>query len=174
MPRLEKPEYTSTGALFSDSLEYRYLLWRGWGDDTGVGAYFIGLNPSTADQDNDDPTVLRCVKRAKDWGCDHMYMLNLFAIRSTDPKKMMGHDHPVGRDNDKHLRSYCAENTESKIVVACWGSHGKHLGRSLTVLTMLKAADVDLMCLGKTSCGQPKHPLYLPYSAGLERFWNAD
>ena len=74
--------------IFSQDREFRYTLWRQWGRVVKTVA-FIGLNPSTADEQVDDPTVRRCIRFAKDWGYDAMWMMNIFAFRATDPKVML-------------------------------------------------------------------------------------
>lgn len=139
--------------IFSPDRVYRYTLWREWGD--GPYAMFIGLNPSTADETKDDPTIRRCIGFAKDWGYGSLCMTNLFAFRATDPKVMMAADDPVGADNDTHL-SQCAAT--AGVVVAAWGSHGTHSGRHRAVKTMLP----NLHYLRLTQDGHPGHPLYLP------------
>ncbi len=87
-------------AVFSPSRKYRYVLRREWGDTERKMAVFIGLNPSTADETTDDPTIRRCMGYARDWGCSGLYMLNLFAVRATDPKDMLADLNPVGADNE--------------------------------------------------------------------------
>jgi hypothetical protein len=126
---------------------------------------FVGLNPSTADETLDDPTIRRCMGFARSWGYDGLCMTNLFAFRATDPSVMKAAEDPVGPMNDSILVSL-AEN--AGIVVAAWGVHGSYLGRDRAVIEMLP----QLHCLRLTISGHPAHPLYLP--AGLEPFpWQA-
>ena len=86
---------------FSPCRRYRYTLWRDWNPllPDNVYAMFIGLNPSTADETNDDPTIRRCINFAKSWGCDSFCMTNIFAFRATDPKVMIAEPEPVGIDH---------------------------------------------------------------------------
>lgn len=143
--------------IFSEDRIYRYTLWRSWGglfDETGY-AMFIGLNPSTADETNDDPTIRRCIAFAKAWGFTGLCMTNLFGFRATDPKVMMSFADPVGCDNDSHLLRV-AEG--AGIVIAAWGAHGTHLRRDEHV----KALIPNLHYLRLTKDGHPGHPLYLP------------
>lgn len=56
-----------TGATFSKDRLYRYQLWRIW-DESKPYMNVIGLNPSTADETKDDPTIRRCLGFAKAWG----------------------------------------------------------------------------------------------------------
>lgn len=145
------------GATFSLCGAFRYELWRNsiFGAGTCV---FIGLNPSTADADKDDPTIRRCINFAHGWGFERLMMLNLFAFRATDPAVMMAHPSPVGGDNDEFLRSRAQA---ANLVVAAWGVHGHWQGRGGRVRAMLAREGVKLHHLGLTRCGQPKHPLYL-------------
>lgn len=115
---------------------------------------FIGLNPSTADEANDDPTIRRCMGFAKAWGFSAICMTNLFAFRATKPQVMKQVHDPVGKDNDGHLRKL-SEN--ASLVVAAWGARGAHLGRDRAVCSMIGA----MVCLGVTKDGHPRHPLYV-------------
>ncbi|WP_276968362.1 DUF1643 domain-containing protein, partial [Metallibacterium scheffleri] len=115
----------------------------------------VGLNPSTADETQDDPTIRRCVGFAKAWGYQALCMVNLFAFRATRPDDMLAAADPVGPDNDAHLR---ALSGEAGVIVAAWGALGTHRGRDVEVCALLPA----LHCLTLTKGGQPGHPLYLP------------
>ena len=116
---------------------------------------FIGLNPSTADEANDDPTVRRCIRFAQSWGYGALCMTNIFAYRATDPADMLVQDDPVGPENDAYLRRLAAG---AGVVVAAWGTHGTHMGRHKAVRAMLPR----LHYLRLTKDGHPGHPLYLP------------
>jgi hypothetical protein len=142
------------GALFSPCRRWRYLLWRRWDSERPVCA-FIGLNPSTADETVDDPTVRRCIGFARAWGYGALHMLNLFAWRATDPVLMMKEGREaVGPLNDEYLK---AVHDAAGITVAAWGVHGAFLNRDREVCKMLG----DLHCLVLTKDGHPGHPLYL-------------
>jgi len=146
-----------TGAQFSESRVFRYALWRTWEEQKGH-VMFIGLNPSTADEQHDDATVRRCIAFAREWGYGGLHMLNLFAYRSTDPKVLMdpnlGYD-PVGPKNDEFLRLYTESSDQ---VIAAWGANGAFQTRGEYVDGLL---DYPMACLGVTKSGQPRHPLYL-------------
>ena len=131
LPLLNTNEISS--AKFSSCRTYRYSLTRIW-DDSKETCVFIGLNPSTADENDDDPTIRRCIRFAKDWGFGRLVMVNLFSYRATDPKVMKSTPHPIGDDNDKHLLAECGK---AQLVVAAWGNHGGHLNRSFDVLNLL-------------------------------------
>ena len=146
-------------ACFSSCLEYRYTLWRKWDSENVSKDYvmFIGLNPSTADEHIDDPTVRRCMRYAESWGYSKMCMTNLFAYRATDPSKMLNHVEPIGRRNDRAL---LAVSSRASLVIAAWGTMGNHLNRATHVRELI----LNLMCLRLTKNGHPGHPLYLPKS----------
>ena len=81
---------------------YRYTLWRVWNAQPKKICMFIGLNPSTADEFENDPTVRRCIGFAHREGCDALVMTNIFAFRATDPGDMKAVEDPVGvHNNDK-------------------------------------------------------------------------
>lgn len=142
---------------FSPCRAYRYTLWREWDMMNSEYAMFIGLNPSTADETQDDPTIRRCIDFSKQWGYGAFCMTNLFAFRATDPKDMKAQKDPVGPNNDKWLE-LCAKN--AGVIVAAWGRHGKHKNRQFDVLDM-HFLQFRLKSLGENSDGTPKHPLYL-------------
>jgi len=159
-----------TKTVFSPDRVYRYTLWRQWWSDelfitrTKLNyAMFIGLNPSTADETENDPTIRKCIGFAEKWGYDALCMTNLFAYRATDPRKMKGHDKPIGVDNDRWLVA-CAR--EAGIIIAAWGVNGAHMGRDEEVLNLLD----DVWCLRTTKNGYPEHPLYVPYATEPVRF----
>lgn len=144
------------GALFSRGRLHRYRLWRTLGRGTRRVA-FIGLNPSVADEERNDPTVSRCIEFARQWGFSRFEMLNAFAFVATDPKEMLAAGDPVGPENDKWLQRIVSL---ADLVVAAWGAHGTHLGRDEQLRELLSG--VQLHHLGLTKHGHPRHPLRLP------------
>lgn len=146
---------STKAAVLSDCRRYRYSLSRWWGEPTLGYAMFIGLNPSTADEVEDDPTIGRCVSFARHWGYGGLVMVNLFAYRATNPAEMMAADEPVGVDNDKHLLALARD---ARIIVAAWGNKGAYQGRDITIRALMPS----LHALTVTAAGQPGHPLYLP------------
>jgi hypothetical protein len=151
----------ASGAVFSPCEAYRYALWRRWGD--APLAAFIGLNPSTADEVQNDPTVRRCIGFAKDWGMGGMIMLNIFAYRATLPDDLKAQDEPVGAHTDLYI---CRFAEEAAVVVAAWGVHGEFRQRGEAVAARL----ARLQCLGRTKHGHPRHPLYLRKDTPLASF----
>jgi hypothetical protein len=148
-----------TGATFSPDRVYRYTLWRKW-DQGGQSLNFVMLNPSTADETANDPTVERCERRARMMGFGGLVVTNLFALRSTYPDVLYGHSDPVGPDNDAAIMDVA---TRSGMVVCGWGTHGALRARWAFVKCALTAAGVKLRHLGLTKDGQPRHPLYIGY-----------
>lgn len=155
------PLFVTRSAKFSDDRAYRFFLDIVW-DVSKPMAAFIGLNPSTADELVDDPTIRRCRGFAESWGCGGMRMLNLFAFRATRPKDMLAAADPVGEGND--LDYFLTDVTGPR--VACWGRDGRHLDRGTLVGSTVK----HLQCFGRNSDGSPKHPLYLLGSTKLQAF----
>src|SRR5581483_1096528 len=147
-------------AVFSADRAYRYRLSRAWGD--GARVCFVLLNPSTADETQDDPTIRRCIGYAKDWGFGGLEIVNLFALRSTDPRALYRHLEPEGRpENDEHILQAAHD---SELVIVAWGSHGSLNHRSSVVAPALKRV-APTFCLSVLKDGAPGHPLYLPRSA---------
>ena len=116
------------------------------------------LNPSTADETEDDPTIRRCISFSKDWGYGGLCMVNLFAFRATEPSAMMSSNYPIGSENDDWIKKSAGE---AGVIVAAWGNDGSYMGRSKEVIEMLP----DLKCLKMNKSGEPAHPLYQPGSA---------
>jgi len=143
--------------------EYRYSLERRW-EYGGPTALFVGLNPSTATAEIDDPTIRREVGFAKRWGCGRMLKANIFALRSTDPEALYSSRVPIGQRNDDAILSLASE---ADIVIVCWGNHGALNGRGDRVLDLLEGRGYAPMCLGRTKQNQPKHPLYIPNDSAV-------
>jgi hypothetical protein len=145
-------------AVYSDCEQYRYLLTRVWAP--GPKALFIMLNPSTATEVQNDPTVERCERRARALGFGAFRVTNIFAYRATDPRVMRAVNDPVGPGNDAAILESVnwADST-----VCAWGNHGLHLGRGEQVANLLRQTGAPLLHLGLTGQGQPRHPLYVGY-----------
>ena len=141
------------GAKFSKCRKYRYTLWRTW-DDSKPKVMFLGLNPSTADEINNDPTVTRCINYSKSWGYGGMYMMNIFAFRTTYPIELKKSNDPVGKNNDYWIEKI--QNDVDKCIGA-WGNDGEFKNRFKTIYRIIP----DLYCLKVNNSGQPAHPLYL-------------
>lgn len=137
---------------------------------------FIGLNPSTADEENDDPTVRRCIDFAQQWGAGGLVMANTCAYRATDPKAMLAFNgDKIGPENDDGYLQGLAEGCLNN-PIAAWGKHANKVSW-LDVLAIngssartvpVKLGDHLKVYFGKLDClringdGSPCHPLYLP------------
>ena len=139
-------------AIFSDCRKYRYGLSRTWNGKKKT-ILFIGLNPSTANEKIDDPTIRRCINYAQNWGYGSLLMVNLFAYRATLPSELKNVKNPIGNDNDLQIIEL---SKKADIVVAAWGNEGTLLNRDKEVKKILP----NLMCLKINKSGQPSHPLY--------------
>jgi len=151
-------------ASFSRCGSYRYQLIRQWDDGDGC-CVFIGLNPSTADHRQDDPTIRRCMGFARQWGHRKMVMINLFAYRTPYPKELKHTPHPVGKQNRRVIRRHCQPENR---IVAAWGAYGI-LKNQANQLADIWSGNT-LYCFGLTAGGQPLHPLYQRSDAALIRF----
>ena len=154
-------------AIYSDCEAYRYELTRQW-DVSGQNALFVLLNPSTATEYQNDPTVERCERRARTLGFGAFRVTNIFAYRATDPKVMRKVADPVGPENDAAIADGAAWADR---IICAWGGHGAHLGRAANVQTLLRATAKPLWHLGLTQADQPKHPLYIAYEC-QPQVWN--
>lgn len=146
-------------ATISECGRYRYSLTRRWGE--GATCCFVMLNPSTADAEVDDPTIRRCIGFAQREGYGALEVVNLFAYRATDPKRLRNTPDPIGPENNQHLAQAF---DKAGLIVAAWGAHGSFHSRNQVVRRMLNGRS---MCLGTTAKGEPKHPLYLAKNAPL-------
>lgn len=165
---------------FSPCRKYRYTLWREWDGDliTALAnpitqpdkfVQFIGLNPSTADETLDDPTIRRCIRFAKDWGYGAICMTNLFAFRATDPDVMKVQCLPEDDGewdknavmSNRDWIGHIALHSQCDLTVAAWGKHGMHRRAHVHMIAFFKGLHKPLYHLGLNDDGTPKHPLYL-------------
>ncbi len=154
-------KYADAGATIKRN--YRYRLWRRW-DLNGSTLVWIMLNPSTADALTDDATIRRCIGFAKQFGHGGIEVVNLFAYRATNPKRLKLIEAPVGPDNNGYILKAC----QGSQVVCAWGNHGMYHNRGDQVTRMLFENNIPMWMLGKTKEMQPKHPLYVPRGTELQ------
>jgi hypothetical protein len=151
---------------FSSDRRHRYSLIHRWNPLFSESLImWIGLNPSTADESQLDPTLTRIASFSKREGFDGFWMANVFALRTPYPKEMMAAKDPVGPDNDASLRlgaSRCAK------IVAAWGAIGEYQSRAEAVAQLFPGR--ELWCLGTTKDGHPRHPLYVAGQQPLVRW----
>lgn len=148
-------------AVISSCESYRWELRRIW-EDTRPPMLLGMLNPSTADAAINDPTVRRGISFGERAGCGSLIVVNLGAGRATEPKNWMAMSDPIGPQNDVYIRAALHEVwARQGIAVAAWGALGGFMNRDKAFLKMAKDEGVDLVCLGKTKDGHPRHPLYV-------------
>jgi hypothetical protein len=157
------------GAEFSPCRTWRYRLWRRW--DTGPVLLVVGLNPSTADETRNDPTIRRCIGYAHRWGFGALEMLNLFSFRATEPRDLVRAEDPIGPETGRVIAESCGRVGASSdgAVLAAWGAHARH-PKLADWTTVARTRLEDLLpegvaCLGFTNEGEPRHPLYLRLDA---------
>jgi len=147
---------TTNNAIFSDDRKYRYVLSRVW-DDSKPAVLLIGLNPSTADETKNDPTIRRCIGFAQKWGFGSLYVCNLFAYRATYPQDLFKQEDPVGSENDEWIKKI---QNEVDLVVLAYGNHGHYKSRHLEILRIIN----NPHCINTSKSAMPMHPLYLKYT----------
>jgi hypothetical protein len=143
-------------AEFSPCRTWRYALYRRWAFD-GPTMLVVMLNPSTADETTNDPTVNRIEKlaRAKDFAA--VTVANLFAFRTAYPRVLKQAPDPVGPNNDRWLQRL---RVEHEMCIAGWGTHGSYRNRAAKVLAAGWLG--DLLCFDTNGDGSPTHPLFIP------------
>ncbi len=157
-------------AIYSDCEHYRFELTRIW-DPQGRRVLFVMLNPSTATEVQNDPSVERCERRARALGYGGFRVCNIFAWRDTDPRKMRAAADPVGDGNDAAIAAGCRWADD---IICAWGSHGAHLNRGAAVERLLRESGGALHHLGLTKDGHPRHPLYIAYATRPTIWSNPD
>lgn len=143
----------NNGAEFSKCRRYRYALWRIW-DEVKAPVMFIGLNPSTANEATNDPTIRRVIHFAKAWGHGGVYMLNCFPFVSTNPNDLRTEGNQALND---HWLYKCA--AKSSRIVFAWGAFSvvRDLGRDIELKGMFPQAQALVI----NADGTPRHPLYV-------------
>lgn len=156
-------------AVYSDCETYRYSLTRVWNPDGGR-VMFVMLNPSTATELQNDPTIERCERRARALGFGGFRATNIFACRVTDPREMRRLEAPEGPDN---MAAILDGMDWADMVICAWGTHGEHRSQGARVAAALRATGKPLHHLGLSKAGHPKHPLYIAYSQQPELWQTA-
>lgn len=155
-----------SGATISPCGAYRYRLWRQW-DDMRPVLVWVMMNPSTADHQQDDPTIRRCIGFAKREGYGGIDVLNVFALRSTDPAALLTHPDPFGPDNEATLCAARGRHLLSMMVLAWGNPKGGRRLRHHYLNAARCLSHQNPLCLGVNASGHPKHPLYVEAVAPL-------
>lgn len=152
-------------AEFSACEKYRYRLTRTW-QESLPGIAFLMLNPSTADEMVNDPTIERCQRRAIEYGYGKMVIINLFPYRETDSQLLSSIPDLYGdiATTNQHILDVVHECQQT---IAGWGSHPMAMARAKEVYQLLAEHGLTsrLFALEVNADGNPKHPLYIAYSA---------
>lgn len=151
-------------ATISECGSYRYTLFRRFDFEPVRRVLFVMYNPSTADADIDDPTIRRCISFTKKFGFNAMEVINLYAYRSTDPKKLSEVEDPFGPKNLNHIHSSAQK---ANIVICAWGNNKIINDADKKMIETLKLHHNYLYCLKKNKDGSPAHPLYLSSNSEL-------
>lgn len=156
-------------AQLSECGRYRYNLTRSWRHNrNSQWVLFIMLNPSTADDSEDDPTVRRCIGFAEEWGYDGLAVVNLYSYRATDPLELWNpHIRANGRHSDEFIKAMISVCSG---VVCAWGKPGPDPTRPVEVYNLIRAHHRDPMALRINKDGSPGHPLYIPKASRLIRY----
>lgn len=156
----------ASNAYRSDDRLYRYLLWRIWDIDRPAQLWIM-LNPSTASETDDDPTIRKCKEFSRRAGYGGISIANLFAFRATSPKDLFKANNPIGPVNQQFLTQalLAARNVPAIKVIAAWGAHGRDTSMESYVRCQAAALGMPLYALRVTKDGAPGHPLYIPYTA---------
>lgn len=150
--------------LFSECGTYRYSLSRKLGSTHKRVLTFVLLNPSTANEVKNDPTVARCQKYAETHGYSEMIVVNLFGLRSTDPKKLKTELAPIGIQNLMEVaKALKAANT----IIVGWGSN-EMAKRWFNGIRETLFEGYDMYAFGTNLDGMPKHPLYVVTGTPLQ------
>ncbi len=147
---------------------YRYTLTREWEDGRCVA--WLMFNPSTADATEDDATIRKCIGFSKRWGYGRMIVVNLYAVRSRDPKAVARTVDPVGPLNNYWTREAIGESRE---LICAWGcaQHMPGIGNRINeVMAIAREEKVATLCLGQRRDSHPRHPLMLPYATERESY----
>ena len=151
------------GAEFSSNRKHRYMLWRTWNLEISQRAVFVGLNPSQADEETDDPTLRRCQSFARSWTgkwrCGGLFVVNLYSFCSPSPAELFRVAAPVSKKAEQRLEHLCSQ--PDSLVIGMWGNHGLRNDRCHQFTAWAKANDITIHCLTVNTSGTPAHPLYL-------------
>ena len=145
--------------IFNADHSHRFQLWREWGMFNPRFVQFIGLNPSTANATEDDPTIRRCIGFAKQWGFGALCMTNLFTMVTPFPSELI-------RSGERcvPVKTWMLIQVGRRAgkIICCWGNF--KAARFAETETKAALIDAGLLpfVLGLNSSGSPKHPLYLP------------
>jgi len=153
------------GAILSECGKFRYRLWRRW-DEALPTLGFLMLNPSTADAEDDDATIRKCIGFATRLGFGAIEVVNLYAYRARHPSDLKAAGYPIGPENDTHIESVAVHICDQ--LICAWGNNARGHARVSEVVGQLKGSGVNPLALRLNAGGVPAHPVMLPYSCRLQ------
>ena len=171
----------NSNAVFSFSRKYRYRLNRKI-NQSRKEIIFIGLNPSTADEEDNDSTLIRVLNFANSWGYGSLVVINLFARISSSPRLLKSSSNPIGPFNNFELKTNIKDWSEDEFcdLWLGWGVNGSFMIRDRNILKEIKKYSEKKMqnftkakmplAIGLTKAGHPRHPLYMANSSYLRTF----
>jgi hypothetical protein len=173
--RHKLPDGVTGGAIFPDpEARYRTVLWRCWGPDGERAPYalFVGMNPSTADAANNDPTCTREMGFTRRWGLTHYRKVNVSAYRATKPTDLVkAAAEGIEIDTLANRLAIATEAAGAHMIVLAFGVlSGTMRFCAEGIVKSLLDQKHDLACLGLTADGSPRHSLYLPNAAPLQEW----
>ena len=145
---------------------HRYWLRRTWEPSAHIA--WVMLNPSTADDREDDATIRRCMDFARSWGYGGIEVVNLYNLRATNPRELWGDVDRMGQWSHREVAEYLTLRPVDRAICA-WGANAKP-GHAVNLVSELERCDIGLSCLGRNKGGSPKHPLYLAKATKLEPY----
>ena len=163
-------------AIISECGKYRYTLTREIEQITRQvrPCLFIMLNPSTADHTKDDPTIRKCLKFAKREGCTSLTVVNLLALRTTNPDGLLGEGDSFGPDNHHHIVKEISRH-KLGLIVCAWGSHkAVRVSNIASEVVRIISDRTTPYCLKINKDGNPAHPLYIRDDEPLKKFNTAN
>ena len=141
---------------------------------------FIGLNPSLSDSVYVDNTTKKIIKIVRNYNYGKVEIINLFALISSNPKKLFIHKKPVGYLNNEFIYGnlkHWSENKNCDLWLG-WGNKGIFLDRNKKVSKMIKKyysikkinfeKPLGPLFIKKTMKHNPIHPLYCSDNSTLQ------
>ncbi|BCP53834.1 hypothetical protein K32_24510 [Kaistia sp. 32K] len=159
MPR---GEIQRSAAFSSRRRAYRWELRREW--EHGPAIAWVGLNPSRADADRDDPTTLREIGFSYRWGFGVLVKVNIYPFCSSTP----GGLHAWRRTSAagpgflrEAAERAAAAISHCDLFIAAWGNHADpdDVTMWLRAIDRVLGRSVAWHVVGINADGSPRHTL---------------
>ena len=157
-------EYIEKTASFNATRTHRISLERVW-DRNLPTVVVVGVNPSTANEEDPDPTINKVAGFTSRWGFGSFQMLNLYTLVATDPSDLRkairekGERFAIGDVGDHVLVKAFSKHA------AVWFAWGVNAfpSRAAAVSALALACNRTPFCIGRNGDGSPLHPLMAAY-----------